>query len=302
MSTRPSLSKNISVVLTGLICVDNYLFVNNLNYNDGKVECAKTMEDHGGLILPMAIFLASNKVNVHIKGYWGRDKDGQEIEKILHSHGITFEVKYFDKTPRNIVLSENNSSRRLIIKDKITNNIIRHKYSYIHHKNSTFFVFDRYSARSFDEFCKFKKDYQKSIIDTSAVINKTTRQMFTKSDYPVVPEKYILSLTDDLQEGLKKLSKIKKTFWVTLAERGCVKIDCGKAHFFNSYKVKSKDTVGAGDIFRAAFLFGLLNKWPEKNTMQYANAAGALQTTKIGNCAAIPSHNSITNLINVYAQ
>jgi sugar/nucleoside kinase (ribokinase family) len=52
--------------------------------------------------------------------------------------------------------------------------------------------------------------------------------------------------------------------------------------------VQAVDTTGAGDIFHAAFIYGLLQNWLLEQTMRFANAAAALACTKVGARASIP--------------
>ena len=49
------------------------------------------------------------------------------------------------------------------------------------------------------------------------------------------------------------------------------------------------DTTGAGDVFRAGFIHGLLSKWPLEQTLRFANAAAAVSCTRLGALAGVPS-------------
>ena len=42
------------------------------------------------------------------------------------------------------------------------------------------------------------------------------------------------------------------------------------------------DTVGAGDIFNAGFLYGFLNGWGLAEAVKFANACGAMSVSKPG--------------------
>ena len=49
-----------------------------------------------------------------------------------------------------------------------------------------------------------------------------------------------------------------------------------------SFKVEEVDPTGAGDCFDAAFVVGLSEGWPLETVALFANAAGALATTRLG--------------------
>ncbi len=73
---------------------------------------------------------------------------------------------------------------------------------------------------------------------------------------------------------------------VTRGSRGCLGVTCGEVIELRGVPVKVVDTVGAGDAFTAAIIFGHLQKWPLASTLELANRFGALVAGKSG---AMPS-------------
>jgi sugar/nucleoside kinase (ribokinase family) len=49
------------------------------------------------------------------------------------------------------------------------------------------------------------------------------------------------------------------------------------------------DTTSAGDVFHAGCIFGLLQGWHLEAVLRFAAAAAALECTRLGGRAAIPS-------------
>ena len=49
------------------------------------------------------------------------------------------------------------------------------------------------------------------------------------------------------------------------------------------------DTTGAGDVFRAAFIYGLLKGLPPRDMLRFANAAAAVSCTRAGAMASVPT-------------
>jgi fructokinase len=61
---------------------------------------------------------------------------------------------------------------------------------------------------------------------------------------------------------------------------------CGDEYIEASgHSVEVADTVGAGDAFAAAFLYGLICEWPADRIAAFANRVGALVASRDG---AIP--------------
>lgn len=51
--------------------------------------------------------------------------------------------------------------------------------------------------------------------------------------------------------------------------------------------VHAVDTTGAGDVFRAAFIYALLNNYAPAEMLRFANAAAALSCTRPGAIASV---------------
>lgn len=56
-----------------------------------------------------------------------------------------------------------------------------------------------------------------------------------------------------------------------------------------AYRVRSVDSTGAGDVFHAGFIYGMLADWPLERTLRFANAAAALKCTQVGGRPGIPT-------------
>ena len=84
---------------------------------------------------------------------------------------------------------------------------------------------------------------------------------------------------------------------VTLGERGAMALDREGVHYAPAFAVEAVDTTGAGDVFRAGFLFALLRGWPTEDTLRFANAAAAISCTRLGALGGIPSLDEVEELV-----
>lgn len=73
----------------------------------------------------------------------------------------------------------------------------------------------------------------------------------------------------------------------TLGSEGVLASDGERFHYAAAFHVTVVDTTGAGDIFHAGFIYGLLQDWPLQRTLDFSCAAAAL------NCAAIGARGGI---------
>lgn len=113
--------------------------------------------------------------------------------------------------------------------------------------------------------------------------------------------------TADLEEGTKLLYKTGvSVVFVTMGGKGCFYRYGGGFGMVDGFKVDTIDTTGAGDAFLGAALYKILNLgWENINGLdkanfealvQFANAAGALTTTKKGAIPAMPDLNEVGRL------
>ena len=75
---------------------------------------------------------------------------------------------------------------------------------------------------------------------------------------------------------------------VTLGSRGALLLVNGEILHEPAMPVAAVDTTGAGDLFRAGFIFALLSGAPPREILRMANAAAALSCTRPGAMASIP--------------
>jgi len=83
----------------------------------------------------------------------------------------------------------------------------------------------------------------------------------------------------------------------TLGEEGVLAWDGKQFYYATAFCIEPVDTTGAGDIFHAGFVYGLLQGWPLQRQLDFACAAAALNCTAIGARGGIQSVDSIERLI-----
>ena len=105
-------------------------------------------------------------------------------------------------------------------------------------------------------------------------------------DYLVVSRDFPSRLTGERNLELA-LRKMKSRYGcavtaATLGQDGVLAWDGEQFHLRPAYCVKVVDTTGAGDIFHAGFIYGLLQGWPLTRQLDFACAAAALNCTRTG--------------------
>lgn len=98
-------------------------------------------------------------------------------------------------------------------------------------------------------------------------------------DYLIVSRDFPTRLTGepDLRAALRLISERYgcSLTAATLGPDGVLAWDGSEFHYAAAYQVPVVDTTGAGDIFHAGFIFGLLQAWPLQRRLDFSCAAAA---------------------------
>jgi sulfofructose kinase len=111
-------------------------------------------------------------------------------------------------------------------------------------------------------------------------------ELVANIDYLVVNHDFSCRLMDDnnLERSLRRMQSRYgcRLTAATLGEDGVVAWDGKRFLHSAAYRVPVVDTTGAGDIFRAGFIYGLLRDWPLGRLLDFSCAAGAMNCTAAG--------------------
>jgi sugar/nucleoside kinase (ribokinase family) len=136
-------------------------------------------------------------------------------------------------------------------------------------------------------------DIEKVTPRTPALVDAVTFAIFAEH----VP--HDLTGTSDLERAVRMLQQRHgaTTMVVTLGPRGAAMLDGAEFLLEPAFPVSVVDTTGAGDVFRGAFIYGLLAGLPPRERLRVANAAAAVACTRVGAINGVPSMEEIRRLL-----
>lgn len=126
-----------------------------------------------------------------------------------------------------------------------------------------------------------------------------TTELVEALSYPIFAEHVPRELTGiaEPEAALRRLQRPDHAaLVVTLGSRGCIALVDNRVVHSPGFSVRSVDTTGAGDVFRGAFIYGVLGRWPMERTLRFANAAAAISCTRLGAMNGVPSREEVTRL------
>lgn len=119
-------------------------------------------------------------------------------------------------------------------------------------------------------------------------------------DFPVVSRPFAeeWGQTGEVRDGLERLAREGARFAIaTLGERGACAFESGRHLESPAWRVDAVDTTGAGDAFRAGFLWALLAGREPEECLRRANAVGALACTGAGAQGGLPEPTRVEALL-----
>ena len=126
------------------------------------------------------------------------------------------------------------------------------------------------------------------------------------ADFVIASREFPARLTGE-SDLLKALREIRAEFkcrlsGATLGKDGVIAWDGSRFFYTRAFDVRAIDTTGAGDIFHAAFVYGVVKGWPSERLLEFGCAAAGLACTAIGARGGIASVGEIEHLIRTGAR
>lgn len=128
------------------------------------------------------------------------------------------------------------------------------------------------------------------------------KALLEKTDYLFATVAFVtrfLGMKSISRESLPRLARRFgcRVVGVTLGRLGALAWDGERLHYSRGYHVNAVDTTGAGDIFHAGIVYGVLEGWPIHRTLEFSCAAAALNCTARGARGGIKALPEIQNFM-----
>lgn len=131
-------------------------------------------------------------------------------------------------------------------------------------------------------------------------------ELVANIDYLIVSEDFSCRLMNEtnLERALHRMQSRYgcRLSAATLGESGVLAWDGKQLIHSAAYRVPVVDTTGAGDIFRAGFIYGLLREWPLDRQLDFSCAAAAMNCMAQGARGGIQPVSAIETLMATVAR
>jgi len=139
-----------------------------------------------------------------------------------------------------------------------------------------------------------------TVIDLDKV-EPLTPELIREIDFVITSSRFPTLFTGipDREKALFELQKHTSGFvCATLGPEGAIALVDGGVLRVKGFEVKVVDTTGAGDVFHAGFIYGLLQNWEAVEILRFANAVAALKCRDLGGRRGIPALEEVRRLMN----
>ncbi|MEC9490485.1 MAG: ribokinase [Halanaerobiales bacterium] len=268
------------------------------------------LEKPGGKGANQAVSAAKLGADTWMLGKIGKDKFGQELKKSLKDHNVNLDYLYesekyksgtavinVDQKGQNTIIVIPGANGKLTFSDieKVKNKISRIDYILLQMEIPLETVF---------KTTKMAAEKGIKVVLDPAPANKIPDDVFSKIDVltPNITEaEQILGIKLSKNNYKKAANLLRKKgikiVILTLGEKGVYVKSENEEFFLNGKKVNSIDTTAAGDCFAGAFAASY-NENNLREAVEFANAAAALSTTKMGAQNSIPAKKEVIDLLN----
>ena len=138
-----------------------------------------------------------------------------------------------------------------------------------------------------------------TVVDLDKV-EPLTSELIKKIDFVITSSRFPTLFTgiSDREKALIEIQRQTPGFLcATLGREGAVALMKGGIFRIAGFKINTVDTTGAGDVFHAGFIYGLLQNWEVREILKFANAVAALKCRELGGRKGIPTLKETQNFL-----
>ena len=127
-----------------------------------------------------------------------------------------------------------------------------------------------------------------------------TPELIKEIDFVITSSRFPTLFTgiSDREKALVEMQRQAPGFLcATLGHEGAIALVDGEILYAKGFEVNAVDTTGAGDVFHAGFIYGLLQNWEVREILRFANGAAAFKCGELGGRKGIPTLEEIRKFL-----
>lgn len=298
MMFRVAFAKNspFDVVGLGLNAVDDLCVLPHFPEFNTKVKMLSLERQGGGQVATAMVALAKWGLKARYIGKVGGDEMGSFSLESIRSQGVDVSFVIREHGARNqyaFILIDARNGERTIIWDRDPRLMFRPgELSKEAVCSGRLLHLDGHDVGATLQALEWAREEGIPTVMDLDKVEDGTEEMVQKVDFLISSSRFPSRLTgiQDPVKALEALGRMAKGMvGMTLGSDGCLVLTPQGPLHCPGFQVKAVDTTGAGDVFHAGFIFGLLMGWELRLILEFANCVAAMKCTKLGGRPGIPT-------------
>ncbi|MEW6377018.1 MAG: PfkB family carbohydrate kinase [Thermodesulfobacteriota bacterium] len=296
--------KPFDVVGMGLNSVDFLAVVPEFPSLNSKMKILQFSKQGGGQVATAMVALSRWGVRTKYIGKVGGDELGQFSLNSIHQEGVDVSSVTVEPNASNqfaIIIVDAISGERTILWDR--DERLMYREGELRNEDicsGKLLHLDGHDLRAAIQCARWAREEGiPTVIDLDKV-EPFTSELIREIDFVITSSRFPALFTgiSDRERALIEIQKQVPGFLcATLGREGAVALVEGEFFYVKGFEVKTVDTTGAGDVFHAGFIYGLLQNWEAPEILRFANVAAALKCQNLGGRKGIPTLEEVRKLL-----
>lgn len=292
------------VVGVGANSVDQVLIVagkTSTLMSSGKMRIAERHFFCGGQAATTVSACAALGLRSRYLGRFGSDDYGRMLRAELQRRGVDVRHALDGDAPNaDAIIVVDADGRRTVLWDH--NEALRFEPDHLHPGILTARIvhIDDVDRSAALRACQVAREAHIPVTSDIEQVNDGTEELISSVTYAILERNVPAKLTgeNDPERALRKLRRLNPhVLCMTMGEQGAVALEGDRFHVAPAIRIKMVDDTGAGDVFRAGFIYALLQGWPVPEILRFANAAAAVSCTRLGAIPSVPSLEEVRDVL-----
>ena len=298
-------NKPFDVVGMGLNSVDLLCVVPEFPTLNSKMEILQFSKQGGGQVATAMVALSRWGVKTKYIGKVGGDELGQFSLHSIREEGVDVSSVTIEPKASNqfaIIIVDSVSGERTILWDR--DERLMYREGELRKEeicSGKLLHLDGHDLRAAIQCAKWAKgEGIPTVIDIDKV-EPLTFELIREIDFVITSSRFPALFTgiSDREKAFLELQKHTSGFLcATLEDEGAMALINGEILHVKGFKAKAVDTTGAGDVFHAGFIYGLIQNWEIVEILKFANAVAALKCRDLGGRRGIPTLEEVQKFLN----
>jgi sulfofructose kinase len=297
--------KPFDVVGMGLNSVDFLCVVPTFPASNSKMKIDRFSKQGGGQVATAMVALRRWGLKTRYIGKVGGDDLGQFSldsigRELVDTSGVAVEPNA--STQFAFILVERSSGDRTILWNR--DDRLMYREGELRKKDicsGKILLLDGHDIRAAIQCARWAREAGISTVIDIDVVEPATPELIREVDFVITSSRFPTAFTGipDREKALLELRKHTSGFLcATLGHEGAMALANDKITYIKGFEVNAVDTTGAGDVFHAGFIYGLIQNWEVTEILRFANAVAGLKCRDLGGRKGIPALEEAQTFLN----